>query len=489
MASIGYAHLIERLGLAVKPLLRPASVSRSVNRKIVEGNKLVFPSGVAIDDTLIGHIEFALRHEGVNLEVIDAAFEHISPGSLIKRFEANPNAEHIRRTCFLWEWLTNKDLSTTAQPTGRYVDMFPDTEYLTAAVSQRMPKFRVRDNALGTPDFCPTVLRASIPQNPDLPELLAEVEHILDAVADPEMYARAVQYLYLSETRGNYAIERETPSAGKQERFIQLLRKAGEPTTVDENWLVGLQNAVVRDKYSQEASYRTQQNWLEDGAGRITFFPPNPEELRSAMAGWEAFVNDTTRCQNVLAKAACAAFGFVYLHPFMDGNGRLHRFLIHHALARSGLLAKGAILPVSAVILKHVPEYHEVLTAFSRPVTALWDYRRGDNGPMVVRSPTSRSYRFFNADREVLFLYNMIRLAVKEELPREIAWLQGYDQALLTLDHEFDLPQNDLSALIRMAYSNQGILSLNRRKQYVHLPESVLNRVETIVQQVFGIAP
>lgn len=489
MTSIGYAYLIERLNLTVRPLLRPASVSSAVNRKMAEETKLTFPSGVAIDDTLVGHIEFALRHEGVNLEVIDAAYEHIAPESLVNRFEANPNAEYIRRACFLWEWLTNKKLSTIVRPTGRYVDMFPDTEYLTAAVPQRMPKFRVLDNALGTSDFCPTVLRASIPQNPGLPELLAEVGQILDAVVDRDLYARAVQYLYLSETRGNYAIERETPSASKQERFIQLLRKAGEPAKVDENWLVGLQNTVVRDIYSQEASYRTQQNWLEDSTGRITFFPPAPAELSGVMAGWESFVNDTTRCQDVLVKAACAAFGFVYLHPFMDGNGRLHRFLIHHALARSGLLPKEAILPVSAVILKHVPEYHQVLTAFSRPVTALWDYRPGDHGPMVVHSPDSRSYRFFEADREIQFLYDMIRLAVKEELPREIAWLQGYDQAFISLDHELDLPQNDLSALIRMAYSNQGVLSLNRRKQYVHLPESVLNRIEAVVQQMFGMTP
>ncbi|MHB8848448.1 MAG: Fic family protein [Burkholderiales bacterium] len=487
MASIGYAQLIERLGLAVKPLLRSASVSRSVNRKIIEGTKLIFPSGVAIDDTLVGHIEFALRHEGVNLEVIDAAFEHIAAEDLVKRFEAAPNAEYIRRACFLWEWLANKPLSTLAQPTGRYVDMFPATEYVTAIEPRRASKFRVRDNALGTSDFCPTVLRASIPQNPGMAELLAEVGYILEAVTDREMYVRAVQYLYLSETRGNYAIERETPSAGKLDRFVQLLRKPGEPATVNEGWLVGLQNTVVRDVYSQEASYRGQQNWLEDSTGRITFFPPAPADLRGIMAGWEAFVNDTTRCQNVLVKAACAAFGFVYLHPFMDGNGRLHRFLIHHALARSGLLAKEAILPVSAVILKHIPEYYAVLTAFSRPVTALWDYKRGGNDPMIVRSPGSRAYRFFEADREVLFLYNMIRLAVKEELPREIAWLQGYDQAFMTLERELDLPQKDLAGLIRMAYSNQGTLSLNRRKQYAHLPESVLTRIETVVRQTFGM--
>lgn len=82
----------------------------------------------------------------------------------------------------------------------------------------------------------------------------------------------------------------------------------------------------------------------------------------------------------------------------------------------------------------------------------------------------------------------MIRLAVKEELPREIAWLQGYDQAFMTLERELDLPQKDLAGLIRMAYSNQGTLSLNRRKQYAHLPESVLTRIETVVRQTFGMS-
>jgi len=485
MIPIGYAHLIGTLKLNVLPVARPAFANSSVNRRIDSDTRILFPSGVAVENTLVGHLEFALRHEGVNLEVIDAVFELLPPGDLITRLQATPTGEHIRRACFLWEWLTGKELNAGVAVKGRYVDLFPEDVYYTAAQSTRAQNFRVRNNALGTPDFCPIVRRAAIPQDPPLPELLQEAQRTLDAVDDPDLYRRALAYLYLSETRGSYAIESETPSSNKQERFVRLLKSAGEPVKVTEEWLVKLQNVIVRDVYSQEASYRTKQNWLEDSSGRIPFIPTPIEDLPRVMQGWEAFMNDDERCTDVLVKAACAAFGFVYLHPFLDGNGRLHRFFIQHVLARSALMGPETVIPVSAVIEQNIPGYHAVLTAFSRPVTALWNYRRGDIDPIIMRAPGSRSYRFFEADREVAFLHAMIKQAVRDEIPRELAWLQGYDLAFSKLNSELDLPQKDLSTLIRMIQSNQGTLSANRRKQYHHLPEKVLNHIEEVVRQSF----
>lgn len=485
MTPIGYSHLIDVLQLNVLPLAKPAFADSSVNRRIDSDHRILFPSGVAVENTLVGHLEFALRHEGVNLEVIDAVFEHLPPDDLIARLRTTPTGEHIRRACFLWEWLTGNELNAGVVVKGGYVDLFPEDVYYTADQSSRAPHFRVRNNALGTPDFCPIVRRAAIPRDPSLPALMQLAQSTLDAVADPDLYSRALAYLYLSETRGSYAIESETPSSNKQERFVQLLKSAGEPVKVTEEWLVKLQNVIVRDVYSQEASYRTKQNWLEDSAGRISFFPAPIIDLPRVMHGWAAFINDDSRCTDVLVKAACTAFGFVYLHPFLDGNGRLHRFLIQHVLARSALMGAQTVIPVSAVIGQNIPGYHSVLTAFSRPVTALWNYRRGDIAPIILSAPGSRSYRFFEADREVAFLHAMIKQAVQEEIPRELAWLRGYDQAFSKLNDELDLPQKDLSALIRMTHSNQGALSAKRRKQYHYLPEKVLNRIEEVVRQAF----
>lgn len=139
----------------------------------------------------------------------------------------------------------------TGAPAGGYVDLFPADDYVTAGKPTNDRRFRVRNNALGTAAFSPVVRRAALPSAPSLPELLDKAREALASVTDPSLHERALSYLYLSETRSSFEIEREHPSSDKQERFVQLLRRAGETTQVTEDWLVSLQNAVVRDVYNR----------------------------------------------------------------------------------------------------------------------------------------------------------------------------------------------------------------------------------------------
>jgi hypothetical protein len=486
MSKIGYGHLVDIMELSVRPLKRFAQTSTSVNRRQDTSDRILFPSGVAITDTPVGHLEFALRHEGVNLEVIDAAFEKIDPALLIARLHEAPNSDPIRRACFLWEWIRGESLDAGIAPSGGYVDLFPADQYAVAAKPVKAPAFRVNNNALGNRDFCPIVKIETIANAGNIRALINQVPGMFVSLDDAAIYARAIRYLYLSETRNSFAIEKEVPNASKEERFVSLLAHAGEQDQVSEDWLVSLQNVVIKDVYSQEASYRGRQNWLEDAAGRITFLPPSPKDLPALMRGWESFVNDKDKGIDLSLKIACSAFGFVYLHPFMDGNGRLHRFMIHHVLQQAGLLPDGVVLPVSASIAKNIPDYLGVLSGFSKPTTRLWEYKRADDGPVIVSGPGGRPYRYFEADAEVLFMQKMIQTTILTEIPNQLRFLAAYDHAFDALNKELDLPQPDLSALIRMISGNNGRLSNTKRKRYAHLPDCVIGKIEAVVRDAFA---
>jgi Fic family protein len=73
--------------------------------------------------------------------------------------------------------------------------------------------------------------------------------------------------------------------------------------------------------------------------------------LPALINGLTAFDRGAAQGLDAVLAAAVLAFGFVYIHPFEDGNGRLHRYLMHHVLAERGFNPPGLVFPVSAVIL------------------------------------------------------------------------------------------------------------------------------------------
>ena len=485
--TLGYQRLVELLDLRVRPLPCVAVATTAVNRKKATPAKILFPAGVAYEDTPLGQLEFALRHEALNLEVIAAAFARIPARDLSSRYTQTPNGEFVRKACFLWDWMQESPLEQRAETSSGYVPILDSAAYATAGKPTRVSRYRIEDNLLGNADFCPIVSRDALNEAGDILSLLASVADQFKGLDNPDLYARAIQYLFLSETKGSFAIEKEIPSASKEERFVQLLSQSGLHKDVTEDWLVELQNAVVRDDFAREAAYRSRQNWLEDRNGRLTFMPPSPGNLLRLADGWTRFTNDHDRAVPLAARLACSAFGFVYLHPFMDGNGRIHRFLIHHLLSQSHAMPGNMIMPVSATIIRHLmPEYGDVLTGFSRPVTQLWDYVKTDAGPTVRADPGRTPYAYFNADREVRFLYRAIRQTITDEIPRELGFLTGFDEASERIDREFDLPGSDISKLVRMINGNQGILSANKRKQFPRLSDEVIRKVEEIVKESFG---
>ena len=307
---------------------------------------------------------------------------------------------------------------------------------------------------------------------------------------DPEMLARAIDYLYLSETRSTFSIEKEIPDAHRAEKFRRLLELAGEPGQLTEEQVCNWQNSII-SAYFAEGCYRTRQNWLSR-SGRLRniadYIPPAPEQVGPMMDGVAKLAQlGASNLIDPAIAATCAAFGLVYVHPFLDGNGRLHRFLLHHVLRQAGYTPAGVVLPLSARMLRSLEIYSQLLKSYSQPRTALLDYVLDDESQTIfIKSPQPFwLYASFDATALCEFILSCIEQCVEEDLAHEIHYLQGYDQAKARLEAWLDLPQSRLNLLIQLVVQGHGELSKRKRKLFPELPPELISRAETIIGDEF----
>ena len=149
----------------------------------------------------------------------------------------------------------------------------------------------------------------------------------------------------------------------------------------------------------------------------------------------------------------------------MDGNGRLHRYLIHDVLSSSGFTPKGIVLPVSAVILANLDKYIHTLEHFSKPLQARTTYN-----PDVPEVPATGNdalyFRYFDATEQASFLYWALERTVEQDLVQEITHLLGFDAAHVALKNVLDWPAHSLDLFIQLVHQNNGTLSKTKRQSH-----------------------
>ena len=90
-------------------------------------------------------------------------------------------------------------------------------------------------------------------------------------------------------------------------------------------------------KASDLAGYRSNQVWIQNSK----YVPPRSEEVRDMMP---AFFELLKKEESASVRVVLGHFIFVYIHPYMDGNGRMARFLMNVMLASGGY--PWTVLPV-----------------------------------------------------------------------------------------------------------------------------------------------
>ena len=475
----------------------PALVRRpcAVSNQHVRGSRkdedgwIVFDKRYWPGDDLGSHLNFALRYEDLDLLVAKRILEATPPDTVQEFVRSAPTGVAARRVWYLYEQFAAREIDIPALPsTLAAIDLLDQEKYITGPprVSRR---HKVRDNLLGTASFSPMLRRT-----PRLIEFmerkLGEKANEIIGRAGANVVARAASFLLLADSRASFAIEGERPPRGRLERWGRAVIQAGKvPLTLDE--MIRLHGVLIEDRRFVRAGLRQEGVFLgerdDQGDPLPEFIGARTQDLEDLMRGLiEA--NDRMREAGLdpVLKAAATAFGFVYIHPFQDGNGRLHRCLIHHVLAERKFTPPGMVFPVSSVMLSRIDDYRKSLQEHSGPLMMFIEWRPTADRNVEVLNATADLYRFFDCTDNAEFLYGCVQQTVEQDLPREIDYLKRHDQAMRRTMELVEMPDRMAEDLLMYIRKNNGKLGKKHREgQFVKLTDEEVLSIETIVREAF----
>lgn len=457
----GYAYLINNYELNVPVPIILSAIGKKHTKYEID-YWYVFTPRHAPEATLYGHLTFALRYEGIDLSVLSALFKQISKAEIEEIIQNKPAGSYARRIWFLFEYLTDYKLDVSDKSQRGYIDLVdPKIQY--AGPARNSKRHRVCNNLPGVKNFCPLIRRTEKLDALIDQDLSKEALESVGAI-HPDVLMRAASFLLLEDSKASYAIEGETPPHNRAERWGRIIGQAGK-TPLSKAELERLQKEVIVDSRFIHMGYRDEGGFI--GSHDRSTNMPIPSHISAKHQDLDALMEGLIETASLLKDsdfppvlaATLIAFGFVFIHPFEDGNGRLHRYLLHHVLIETGFTPKGLVFPVSSIILKRITDYVTALEAYSKPRLSFVEWRATDKGNVEVLKETIDLYRFFDATAQAEFFYECVHETITKALPDEVKYLQRYDEMKAFVNNYIDMPDRTADLLIRFLHQNDGKLS------------------------------
>jgi len=489
----GNQWLKERYNLSRHTLTHSSYIGNNESIELTsKGNvEQVFgPKYAPSEDGPLPHLEFALKYDDISLDFLKAMFEKISPEEIKAFVGKAPSSKYARKIGFLYEFLTPNSIELTRPTTANYTNLLEEEEYVTGTITKNS-KWKINNNLLGNQEFCPIVRKTNALVTLLKTDIHQKIEQLKESYPQ-DIFKRATNYLYNKETRSSYEIEKEKPSPDRMEKFIALLVKAGSEATekmLEKQRLVQLQNAIVDPRFAA-VDFRDFQNFVGESLPNyqdiIHYICPPPAILSSLMNGLKETAGKTNGIYPQV-RAALIAFGFVFIHPFEDGNGRLHRFLIHDILVHDGIVPPGLIIPVSAHMLNNIKDYDGILEKYSQPLMQRIRYDKKENGEVTVTNPEDVEgyFRYPDLTEHCIYLIQTIHATLEEDMPDELIFLQRYDEAKKELQRIVDMPDRDINLMIIFLHQNKGVFPKRRREQFSKLTDEEIQRMQLAYRMVY----
>ena len=485
---VGYGAVIETLNLQI-PIPSKLAIIGEKARGYKIANWHVFGKSYEPKDSLYHHLVFSLKYEGVNLLFFKLLFKQLNKKEITQLLSIEPSGQYSRKIWFLYEWLTDKRLDIPDLSFKNYVTLLDEKlQYTIPGV--RSARHRIINNLPGTPGFCPLIYKTQKLDDFIKSDLSKQNEQNLKQV-HLDIINRTSAFLLLKDSKASFTIEGEQAINQRLQRWGQAIGQAGKKN-LDKKELLRLQELVIANTRHIEMGFRTKGGFVGDHDRETNLPLPDHisarwDDLNEIMDGFISTGDllEKSEFDAVLA-ASFLAFGFVFIHPFVDGNGRIHRYIIHHVLARKGFYKKGMIFPVSASILDNIVEYREIMEAYSHPLLEFIEWEATPDHNVEVLSDTIDYYRYFDATSMAEYLYECVQDTINRVIPEEISWLQNFDEYKHEVDSKMDLSDSQIRLLVNFLDQGSGILSKRaRKKEFPTLNAEEIDYLQTTYKEIF----
>lgn len=511
---IGAIWLMQKIDVRLFPAL--PVISGIASRRKTEVEKETgfrqewYPETYRPADSLVAHLQFHFRNEIIHLEFLQRLFHKMDKQIVQDWINAEPTGQYARRCAFLYEWLTDKQLDVPKNIGGNYVDVLSDKYLVTASPKAiiKCARWRVNDNLAGNRDFCPTLVKT-----PQFKQAVAlDLSQLLNGLIDEfgeELLMRSSAWLTFRESKASFKIEGESNQASRITRFADVIaRYTGKgQLPINEESLNQLQHAILGDKvpfhhYGVRLSpvFVGQTHHFQE---IVHYIAPSYPLITSKLAGLHTFW-EKTQGQSPIMRSAVLAFGFVYIHPLADGNGRVHRFLFNDVLRRDGVIPEGVILPISGIIAESSHErkrYFDLLDDVSKPLMQSVEGKYSFAKKQTVYDDGIHSNLIFNAENEanpiwsypdlskhVVYFSTLVEQVINKDMREESLYLLHHEKAREAIKEIMEMPNDYADRIIRSVRQNNGKLTnkLVKELPFLEHNESLWESFVEAITQVFN---
>ena len=462
------------------------------------------PASRRPEPTFAANLAFALRREAVHIEFLARLFRAVPRRYLEHWIRSEPSGRHARRAGFLFEWLTGETLDVPGHLSGGYVDVLDANQVVVSSTSRNSTRWRVRDNLPGTRFFCPTVRRTPGVRTAETVDFASRLAQ-LGAEYGDDVLIRSAVWLTLKESRSSFQIEQESSQTDRIRRFAAAMeqRIGTDVNPLGEEFLRTLQRDILGENALRIGLRRSPVfiGETRQFGETIHYVAPHWDQIGGMLDGLRQFETSTRGASSII-RAAVLSFGFVYIHPMADGNGRISRFLVNETLRRDGAVPAPFLLPISASITRSAADrasYDRALEAFSRPFMR----RYADAckfGKRVVCDDGIETNFQFEADDDARFtwsfpdlttqceyLHGVVEETIDFEWRREADWLVEWHRTRARIKEIVEAPDVELDRIIRSVRENNGRLSGKLRDEFPFLHDQ--STANAILDAIVGSHP